>query len=342
MTGRKPSQKPTGKGITIETVAEDAGVSTMTVSRVLRDTGNVTESTRARVAASMEKIGYVHNRLAGALASAQSTQIAVIVPTLQSIVFTELLAGVAATLDSTDLQPVIGITEYDLQRELELVKSMLAWRPAAFILANIYHLEQTSNILKNANIPVVEVMALTRNPIDICVGLNQWSAGSTMAKHLLEKGYRRFGYLGTDLLKDRSAAKRLAGFTNTIEKGGASLCAQLTMDEASSVSLGRDHMEDLLAMDSGMDAVYFSNDAVAAGAMMYCMKKGINIPGDLALASFSGLDIAAAMPLPLTTIKSPRYTLGQLSAKRIISRINGEKSPRITDAGFEFIEGESS
>lgn len=311
----------------------------MTVSRVLRNTGNVSPKTRARVESAIAELGYVHNRLAGALAASHAAQISVIVPTLKSIVFTELLAGIAESLEGSDFQPVIGITEYDLQRESDLVKSMMGWRPAAFVLANSHHLDETVRMLQSAAVPVVEVMELTKKPIDICVGLNHFRAGKCMAEYLLDKGYRRFGYLGTNLDLDLAAAKRFAGFKSALSGRNASLVKTLTVDKVSGIDLGRHSMETLLDGSKDLEAVYFSNDAVAVGAMMYCQSVGINIPDDLALASFSGLDIAAAMPQPITTVRSPRFEMGRLAGERIKDTLSGTKVKKVTDAGFSLIKG---
>lgn len=338
MANESVSKKP----ITIDAVAAAAGVSTMTVSRVLRGSDSVAEHTRLRVEACIDELGYVYNRLAGALAASQGTQIAVIVPTLDSIVFTELLAGVTAGLNETGYQAVIGISEYDLHRELNMVRSMLGWRPAAFILANSRHLPKTRQLLESQSCPIVEVMELHRNPIDICVGLNQRKAGMVMARHLLAKGYKRFAYLGSDHSVDRAASLRYAGFEAELHQHQLTFIEKHMVEDISGISLGREHMSTVLQSSTDLDVVYFSNDAVAAGAMMHCQAAGINVPEDIALASFSGLEIASALPIPITTVRSPRFEMGELSAKRVLARLRGDKVTRVTDMGFELIEGKSA
>lgn len=332
----------TGKPDTIEAVARAAGVSTMTVSRVLRGKENVAEKTRERVLRAVEAIGYVPNRLAGALATSRSSHVAVIVPTLRNIVFPEVLAGIADTLEPTGLQPVIGITEYDLTKERDLVRSMLAWRPVGFILANTTHLPETRRMLSRSSVPVVETMELTPTPIDICVGLDQHEAGAVMGGYLIAKGYRHFGYLGADHALDRAAARRFAGFAQAIDAEGGSIVATKTVREPSGVGLGRNNLGALLADAPGVDAIYCSNDAVAAGAMMHCLARGIAIPDDLALAGFGGLDLAASMPIPITTVRSPRYRMGAVSAAGILAVVEGRETDRVTDTAFELVQAESA
>ena len=331
-------QKPN----TIEAVALAAGVSTMTVSRVMRRTGNVSRKTTDRVMAAVQELGYVHNRLAGALASSRSDQVAVIIPSLLNIVFPEVLAGITDAFDGTRFQPVVGITDYNLEKERELVHAMITWRPAGIIIANSYHHAEVDRLLRQVDSPVVEIMELAAKPIDMCVGPNQRKAGAHMAKHLLGKGYRRFAYLGADHDLDKAAARRLQGFESVLRAKGGRLVATMTAPTPSGISLGRENMATVLAKAPDVEVVYFSNDAVAAGALMYCMGEGIDVPGDLALASFSGLEIASAMPTTITTIRSPRYEIGKTSVGLILDRLAGRKTPQKRDLGFELIEGESS
>lgn len=337
-----PRKIPSTKHNTIEAVAQTAGVSTMTVSRVLRGTGKVADKTRKKVEAAMSELGYVHNRLAGALASSRSAQIAVIVSSFENIVFTEVLAGVASALDGSGYQPVIGVSEYDLQRELALVRSMLEWRPAGFVLTHTRHAPETIQLLSKANVPVVELMEYSKEPIDMCIGLDHSAVGRSMAKHVISKGYRRFGYLGSNHAIDFTAATRFAAFRKTVEKHGGQMVKAVMAEKNSGISLGREHMHQLVDSELDIDLVYFSNDAVAAGAMMYCLAQKMDIPGQLALASFSGLEIAGAMPIPITTTRSPRFDMGHAAASQVLRRLSGEQFTYIEKASFTLVEGESA
>lgn len=340
-TLKRRTRRSQGAG-TLSEVAQAAQVSEMTVSRVLRRKDKVASKTRDHVLKVIKDLGYVPNRLAGALASSTSNQLAVIIPSLRNIVFPEVLSGIADRLDEAGYQAVIGISEYDLQREASLVETMMSWRPAGIIVTNTQHSEEAARILRVTKSPVVEIMDLTEDPIDMCVGLDHHKAGAEMARHLVTKGYRNIGYLGCDLITDAAAGKRYSGFRDTLQEAGLSVAVSLSIDEPSGIGLGRNSMPELLAkVPAGqkIDAVYFSNDAVAVGAQMYCMAEGIRTPEDLALAGFSGLEVGQAMPVPLTTIRSKRFHVGWLSADYIVRRLQGEDPPRVTDAGFELIEG---
>lgn len=328
--------------ITIDDVAAHAGVSTMTVSRVLRSTGNVAASTVSRVQQSMEVLGYVPNRIASSLAAATPTQIAVIVPTLESTVFTELLSGISAALDSTTYQAIIGVTDYDEGKKVSLIRSMLGWRPAGIIIAGVQHSADAKKLLLSAGIPIVEVMEHSRTPVDMCIGVNQHAAGCAMAEHLFAKGYRRFAYIGSDHELDSAARKRFNGFNAVLKKRGAAFDVVLTDRQGSTINLGKKLMHQLVDSNSSAEVIYFSNDSVAVGALLYCMRHKIEVPKEYALASFSGLDIALAMPIAITTVSSPRKEMGLQCAKMIIDRIRGKNVRKSVDAGFELLDGEST
>lgn len=336
----RPKRKD--KPYTFNEVAEIAGVCTMTVSRVMRGKSYVSEKTRQRVLDAANELGYVHNRIAGSLASAHSSQIAVIIPSLKNIVFPELLDGITDVLDNTNYQAIIGVTDYDLERERDLIHSMIAWRPAGIILTNASHHQDVHRLLSKVSIPIVETMELTRKPIDMCVGIDHRRAGAGMARYLLKKGYRKFGYLGSDHSFDQTAGKRFEGFSDTVEKNEGSIEVKLTVPEQSGIKLGRNNIAQILDNHPDVEVVYFSNDAVAAGAMMFCLAKNIRIPEDLAIASFSGLEIADAMPLAITTTLSPRYDMGKISAEHLMQRLEGETPPAIKNAGFKLRIGQTT
>ena len=124
--------------VTLAEVARLAEVSEITVSRIMRNKGPVSDATRDRVLAVVKLLGYVPNRIAGSLASATSNIIGVAIPSLSNIVFPEVLRGIHAGLKGTDFQPVVGVTDYNIETEEALVRSLMAWKPAAMILAGVH------------------------------------------------------------------------------------------------------------------------------------------------------------------------------------------------------------
>ncbi|ALA18335.1 MULTISPECIES: LacI family DNA-binding transcriptional regulator [unclassified Chelatococcus] len=328
-------------------VAARAGVSESTVSRVLRNIGPIAEATRVAVLKAAEELGYVPNRLAGALASTGSALVGVVVPSLDNIVFAEVLRGVTERLEEAGLQAVIGVTGYDLAREERIVSALLAWRPRGIVIAGIDHTPRLRDLLAANGTAVVEMMDIdgAEPALDRRVGLSHGAAGAAMAAHLIARGHRRFGYVGHDISRDIRARKRLDGFAAELARRGAALVAEEMVAGPSSVTAGRAGLAALLAAHRDLDAVYFSNDDMAVGGYFHCEANGIRMPDDLAIAGFNGLDIGQELPRRLTTVRSPRYRIGQLAAEQVLTRQDAAEDmakPATIDVGFELIAGETA
>ena len=115
--------------LTLRDVSQASGVSEMTVSRVLRNRGDVSQNTRDKVLLAAKQLGYVPNKIAGALASQRVNLVAVIIPSLSNMVFPEVMTGISEVLETTDLQPVVGVTDYLPEKEERVLYEMLSWRP---------------------------------------------------------------------------------------------------------------------------------------------------------------------------------------------------------------------
>lgn len=329
------TRRPDPRGITLADIARTAGVSKITVSRVLRG-GPVAAETRDRVLEIVRRLGYVPNRLAGTLSSAGSNLVGVIIPSLANIVFPDVLRGAEAVLDAAGFRSVVGVTDYDPAREEGLIEAMLAWRPAGLIVTGLEHSDRSRAMLGQAGIRVAELMDLDGAGLDIVVGLSNRAAGRASARHLIERGYRRLAYVGHDLGHDRRAAKRFEGFREALSESAAALVATEILPGRSSAASGREGLARIL--DRGgdrVDAVYFSNDDMAMGGCFLCLARGIAVPDRVALFGFNGLDLAQALPQPLSTIRSPRVRMGEVGARLVC----GREPPAVVDLGFELIAG---
>jgi LacI family gluconate utilization system Gnt-I transcriptional repressor len=320
-------------------VARRAGVGESTVSRVLRNKGSVSQQTREKILRVASELHYVPNKIAGTLASSRSKLIGVIIPSVGNTVVPEVLAGANQVLEGAGFQPMIGVSNYDPLREEVLIESILSWRPAGLLLAGLEHTARARALLKSCGVRVVELIDIDGEGIDIVVGSSHRQAGRKSAEHLLSRNYRRIGYVGHDTSIDIRAGKRLEGFRAVMAEHGLRFVDEEFFPGAgSSIEAGRVGLDRLLQRQPGLDAVYFSNDDLAIGGYFYCLEHGISVPGQLALFGYNGLDIARLTPLPLSTIGSPRFLMGETGAKLLLA---GGPS-QVVDLGFEFIAGATS
>lgn len=318
------TKAPPQRTLTLRDVSEASGVSEMTVSRVLRNKGDVSEGTRNKVLEAARELGYVPNKIAGALASQRVNLVAVIIPSLSNMVFPEVLAGVSDVLDDTDLQPVVGVTNYLPEKEEKVLYEMLSWRPSGVIIAGLEHSEAAKAMLGAAGIPVVEIMDVDGEPIDSVVGISHRRAGREMAREIVESGYRNIAFLGTKMPLDHRARKRFEGFTEVLAKSGLEIVDREFYSGGSALAKGREMTEAILKRTPSIDFIYYSNDMIGAGGLLYCMEQGIDVPGKIGLAGFNGVELLDGMPRALATMDACRREIGQAAAKIIAEQSTGK------------------
>lgn len=308
--------------LTLRDVSEASGVSEMTVSRVLRNRGDVSTATRERVLTAAKSLGYVPNKIAGALASQRVNLVAVIIPSLRNMVFPEVMSGISAVLEETELQPVVGVTDYLPEKEERVLYEMLSWRPSGVIIAGLEHTDASRAMLKASGIPVVEIMDVDGTPIDAMVGISHRRAGRKIAEAILKAGYQRIGFLGTKMPLDHRARKRFEGFTGALAKGGVEVADQQFYSGGSALAKGREMTEAMLARDPDLDFLYYSNDMIAAGGLLTLLEKGIDIPNQIGLAGFNGVELLEGLPRQLATMDACREEIGRKAAEIISERVN--------------------
>lgn len=315
------------KKVTLKDVAIAAGVSTMTASRGLRGAGDVSQANIRKVQEAAKQIGYVGNHLAASFTKTRSNLIGVVVPNLTNIVFAHVLSGITSALEGKGFQPVFGVTDYDPDKEYEVVRNILSWHPAGMIVTGTNFPDHTSLVLRQAEIPLVQIMDTDGEVIDSAVGFSHEKAGYDMTRTLIEKGRTRFGFIGCNLERDFRAAKRHAGFLRALGEAGLTLQCEFLDNDVSSVSIGRTLAAQALDAAPDLDCIYFSNDDIAAGALFHCIDAGIEVPGRLVLAGFNGMDVARSFPGRIATSITDRTAIGAAAATQLLDRITSSTLP---------------
>ncbi|WP_372837508.1 LacI family DNA-binding transcriptional regulator [Phaeovulum sp.] len=306
--------------LTLRDVSEASGVSEMTVSRVLRNRGDVSAATREKVLEAAQRLGYVPNKIAGALASQRVNLVAVIIPSLSNLVFPDVLGGISEELEDTGLQPVVGVTKYSAKREESILYEMLSWRPSGVIIAGLEHTPAARNMLQNAGIPIVEIMDVDGPHVDSVVGISHRRAGREMADAIVAAGYRKIGFLGTKMPDDHRARKRLEGFMEGLAAAGLELVDSVYYSGGSALAKGREMTMALMKRHPEVDFLYYSNDMIGAGGLLWCLENGYDVPGKLGLAGFNGVDLLEGLPRRLATMDACRHEIGIRAAQIIAGR----------------------
>ena len=312
----KPTPDPRHT-LTLRDVSEASGVSEMTVSRVLRNRGDVSAPTREKVLEAARTLGYVPNKIAGALASQRVNLVGVVIPSLSNMVFPEVMTGISETLEGTGLQPVVGVTNYLPDREESVIYEMLSWRPSGMIIAGLEHSAASRAMLGRAGIPIVEIMDIDGDPINHAVGISHRRAGRQMAEAIIAAGYRKIAFLGTQMPNDFRAKKRLEGFEEALAKSGLTLVDREYYSGGSALLKGREMTAAVLNRSPDVDFLYYSNDMIGAGGLLYCLAQGLDVPGRIGLAGFNGVELLDGLPRKLATMDACRLEIGRKAARII-------------------------
>ncbi len=326
----------------LEDIARAAGVSKMTVSRVLRGRTGFSDETRDRVTLIATKLGYVPNRLAAAFGSeTSSTLVGMCVPRLTSGLFGHVLDGVDRALGRMGYQVMIGANNHSMGEEEAWVRQVISWRPAGLILSGRHHTPGTVDLLRNAGTPVVEIWDLTTSPIDMAVGFSHFDCGAEMGQFLLRRGRRQAGYVGALARADVMGLSRLEGYDATLSRAGNPLIDKEILHDAPTFYAGYYGLETLLSRRNDLDVVYFHNDDMAVGGLAYCQARGIQVPQDIGIAGWGGMEAASILPRRLTTTVVPTTAIGKAAAEALVARLKGEAGQDVTVIPTRLVPGET-
>jgi LacI family gluconate utilization system Gnt-I transcriptional repressor len=336
-----PQPKSTkSKAVTKEEVAFAAGVSHITVSRVINTPEKVAPETRKKVEHFIAKMGYIPNLLAGGLASKRTRIIAAIVPTIGHSIFAETIRGLSEQLTLNGYQLLLGQSNYIDKEETALIEAFIGRRVDGIVLTGTQHEPRARQRLKTAGIPVIETWDLSDKPIDMMVGFSNYDAGYAVGEHLKQQGYRYMAFVGGD---DQRGLARFAGLSASLKKSRFKAPLHFSTALGSFLEKGRQAIANILEHHASIQVVFFSNDVFAAGALMECQRRGIRVPEDIAICGFADLDIAKEINPPLTTVKIDSVNIGTTAATMMMAALNGERiDTPICDLGFSIVTREST
>jgi len=336
MTQRALRSRATGR-TTLADVAQAAGVSPITVSRALRGERAVDPELVARVQAAADRLGYVPDPAARALASRHGNQIALLVPALSNALFVDLVEAAQGTLAQAGYQTLIGVTHYDAQEEEQILRSQLLHRPAGILVSGFDRSERARHLIAGSGVPCVHLMETSDAEGVYSVGLSQRDAGRAMTQHLLQRGRRRIAFAAAQL--DPRTLQRLEGWRDAMREAGLHAATLEWLNPApSTLALGGVMFEQITGQAPPVDAIFFCNDDLAQGALLCALRMGIPVPQRVAIAGFNDLTGSDQMVPPLTTVHTPRAEIGEQAAAMLLHLMRGEPvAQRCVDLGFEIV-----
>jgi len=327
-------------------VAKLAGVSKMTVSRVLAGR-DVSPSTTQRVQAAIDSLGYLPDASAGMLSSGRSEFVVALVPSLVSSNFADTVRGLNDVVSKQGLCLLLGDTDYHLEQEALLVRTLLRHRPLGVMLTGSSHLDSTRQMLRQAQVPVVETWDVPDDPIEQSVGFSNADAAAAMVRHLHDKGYRRIAFIGGASMLDHRGQQRQRGYLLALTALGLEPRIIEHGESPITMSHGGESVALLLEEWPDTDAVMCVSDLSAFGAIMECHRRGLKVPRDIAVAGFGDFEVSRYCTPRITTIAVDPYDIGRRAGELLLAGANARREglPRPSEVvvtGYEILTREST
>jgi LacI family transcriptional regulator len=304
-------------------VAQLAGVSTATVSRVLNNSQQVDPETRRRVLEASAKLRYVPHGAARSLRSHRSKMVGAIVPSFDYALYARTTSALHQRLDEQGYALVLAEHHYDLAAETRIAGQLVEHGVDAFVLVGLDHEQALFTLLEDYGRPYVLTWGVDPAQRHPSIGFDNRAATYQAGRHLIELGHRRIGLLSAPVAGNDRARERGEGLRLALAEHGLSLDPAHIAHAPISLAAAQAAMEGLLQLPEPPTAVVATNDVFAVGAMLACRKAGIDVPGRMSITGVDNTDLGATQTPGLTSVATPVTQLGRAAAEQLVARLEG-------------------
>lgn len=325
--------------VKLDDVAEKAGVSPSTVSLYIRQPDRVSDKTGKKIQAAIDSLGYVHNKIASQFTGGQSSNMAVVLPSLANTFFSHVVQCIESTVSAQGFQLSIASHDHSLDKEEEQIRSILQWSPAVIAIAGADHKPSTLKMLRNSGVPVVQMWQVNGGAFPAQVGNNHEQIGYTAARYLLETGCDKLAYFTTRFDDDIRARIRYTGFCRALEEQGKTL---LLVDIPRSENIwqaSREILTKTLVKERGLDGIFCTSDAIGTALLMEAQARGIAIPEKLSILGYGDFPYSAWLsPVTLSSVNLNADAMAARTAEMML-KMSADRSyeGEIVDVGFEIM-----
>lgn len=303
--------------VTLKQIAANLGLSTMAVSKALRDAPDISAATKERVRQEASRLSYIPNRNARSLRGGASGLLGVILPALNEPYASNILSGIEQEASARGYEILIASSQNLIEQEMREVTRMFERQVEALFIFSLTRNQHRSPILDAAQRYRTPLIFLDHYPADAVhyartgwVVVDSQRGGALAAEHLLELGHRQIIYLSGPPTVS-AAADHLTGFRRALQKAGLPFPDSHAFLAGLDIQSGRQAMARALSEEVPFTAVVAASDAVAIGACHTLRQQGWDIPGDVSIMGFGDGLLAANLATPLTTVRHPQVDLGR-------------------------------
>ncbi|HEU4650926.1 MAG TPA: LacI family DNA-binding transcriptional regulator [Croceibacterium sp.] len=330
----------------ISDVAARAGVSPMTVSRVLNGEANVRPETRERVEAAIKALHYTPSLAARTLAGGDEIRIGLLHSNPSFNYLSQLLVGSLDQASRLNVQLIVEKCDDEAEEQSAIEHLMRARLDGIVLTPPLSESLPVLEAIHERNIPVVAVATGRAPDWALSVSINDHAAAYEMTRHLAALGHRRIGFIKGHP-RQTASDERLEGYKDALRDAGLPDAPELIAQGMFTYRSGLDAAEQLLELQSPPSAIFASNDDMAAATVAIAHRRGLDVPGDLAVCGFDDTALATTIWPELTTIRQPVFEMSRTAVDLLVKEIrarnaHGEASgkPHV-QADFELIRRQS-
>lgn len=299
--------------VRLKDIAARAGVSVMTVSKVLRNAPDISPATKAKVKVLAQEMGYVPDSMAQGLRTRTTRLIGLVISAVTNPIFARAILAIEEMAHELGYELVLAHTLNDPAREEVVVRRLLSRRVDGLIVCPVYRLAPTA--------PIFDELLESRTPTVIlgprapfcshfpCVETEDLAASFEITRHLLDLGHRRIAFFAGPSSAPWSQ-ERLEGYKRALREAGIDSDESLIFNAGSTIEEGQNAALQLLNEGAKVTAIQASNDLSAIGTANVLLKQGISIPAQVSIAGFGNILLSEYFSVPLTTVRQPKYRLG--------------------------------
>lgn len=323
---------------TIRHVAKEANVSVATVSRVVNDLGGYSDETKENILKIIKEIGYERNELARGLATKTTNTIGVLVPSVSTIFFAEILNGIEEVAHKNNYSVIVCNTGINGKRTLEYLKVLSAKRVEGIILTSSPLNEEYYKTVINMKIPCVLVSTMSyKFPLPY-VKVDDKQASYAATQYLIDNGHKKIAMISGDMDDSIAGVPRVNGYLQALSDYGLEINKSLIKYGDFGYKSGRLCMEELLKENNEFTAIFASSDDMAVGALSEAYAKGIKIPDEISIIGYDNTQVAEMAIPPLTTVAQPLYSMGEKAVEKLFSIIENNEDIQSTIMMHKIIE----
>jgi LacI family transcriptional regulator len=308
--------------ITIKDIARMANVSHTTVSRALKDSPQISVKTKRRIKEIAQNLNYTSNALARGLVLKRSYSLGLVIPDIINPYYAQISKAVEHIAYSADYSLIICNTDRNIEKEKRYLRFLQEKKVDGLIMVTVSAARpEPFQDLIRAGIALVLIDNLVPGVNTDFVSNDNFYGAATLVSHLVQLGYKKIAHFSGP--RDSFASQeRLKAYLHVLKEQNLTIDQNLIIPTNATFDEGQKAAAKVIRLSELPEAVFAVNDSVAIGALRYFAQQGISVPKDLALAGYDDIDMAAMLPVPLTTVRQQPFEVGRIAAKALLERIS--------------------